>query len=312
MATCGQPTVTLVTPTFNQADFLEATIESVLGQDYPNIDFIVIDDGSTDATPEVLSKFNGRVRVCRHKNMGQVRTLNEGWGAARGKYLSYLSSDDLLEPNAISAMVAALESNAELVCAFPNSDLIDAQGRIIKRSVCKPFSLEQTLVSQECQIGPGAVFRRDAYQRIGGWDPSFRLAPDREFWLRLAREGTFHFDDRALAKYRLHVRATSYRVVSDEVTKEYIDVLDRFFESNPPADLLARRDEAYGHAFMVRARNAFRSGNFRGGWQHYAEACRLHPPLRSITVKGSLLRTVVSKPLRIAASRIRSLLNSRG
>ena len=99
------PLVSIVTPTYNQAEYLAETIESVLAQDYPNIEYIVLDDGSTDSTPEVLNRYSGRVRWERHDNMGQARTLNKGWAMSRGEFIGYLSSDDLLLPDAISKLV---------------------------------------------------------------------------------------------------------------------------------------------------------------------------------------------------------------
>src|SRR6185436_16378340 len=125
----SSPLVSIVTPTYNQAEFLAATLDSMLGQDYPNIEYIVLDDGSTDNTPEVLARYNGRVNWERQANMGQSRTLNKAWAQARGEYLGYLSSDDLLLPHAISTLVKTLQSQPDAVVAYCDFDLIDGNGR---------------------------------------------------------------------------------------------------------------------------------------------------------------------------------------
>lgn len=299
------PLVTLITPTFNQVNFVAATIESVLAQDYKDIEYIVLDDGSTDATPQILAQFSDRIAIERHENMGQATTLNRGWGKAKGKYLAYLSSDDLLDPSCISSMVAALESDPGLVCAFPNADLIDEYGRIIKKSVCRPFSLIDTVVLQECHIGPGAVFRKSAFDAVGGWRTDLKLAPDREFWMRLATEGGFHFDPRPLAQYRLHRASMSAQETSDEVSREYLKVLDIHYSGRPTTECVRRREEAYGRAYIILARNSFRSGRFSDGIRYYREACRLHRRLLKSSVNMSLLRTVISKPVRMVISKIR-------
>lgn len=302
------PLVTIVTPTFNQAKFVAETIESVLAQTYPNIEYIVLDDGSTDDTRRVLEPYRERATIESQTNMGQARTLNKGWGMARGKYLAYLSSDDVLYPDAISKLVEALESDPSRVCAFPDCDLIDEQSRMIKRTVCRPFDLVDLIVKQECYIGPGALFRRDAFEKVGGWKPELRLAPDREFWMRLARHGSFHFLTESLAGYRMHPRSISYSDVSEQTTMEYINVLDEFFsESDVPKEILARKDEAYGHALMILARNALRAGRIARGRHFYIQACKRYPDLRSVQYKLRLARHVVSKPARIALYRIRSL-----
>ena len=96
------PLVSIVTPTFNQASFLEQTINSILSQDYPFIEYIVINDGSTDETAYILEKYKNRLKFVNQKNLGQVSALNYGWSLCNGDILGYISSDDLLDNNAIS------------------------------------------------------------------------------------------------------------------------------------------------------------------------------------------------------------------
>ena len=302
------PLVSIVTPAYNQADYLAETIESVLAQDYPNIEYIVLDDGSTDSTPEILSRYSGRVRWERHDNLGQARTLNKGWAMSKGAIIGYLSSDDILYPGAIRKLVEMLDGDEFIVCAFPDSDLIDHQSRVVKKSVCRPFNLEELIVRQECYIGPGALFRRSAFDSVGGWKPELKLAPDREFWIRLAAHGRFELCHEVLAGYRMHPHSISYKDVSEDVGREYLWVLDQYFGvASLPSEIARRKSEAYGYAQLVLARNCFRSGRLQRGWQLYKEACRLHPPLGDASVKARILRNVVSKPVRIALSALRSL-----
>ena len=124
-----RPTVSIVTPAYNQADYLAETIDSVLAQDYPNLEYLVLDDGSTDTTPEVLQRYDGRLNWERHANMGQSSTLNKGWSQARGTYLGYLSSDDRLLPHAVSRLVDALDSHPEVSVVYCDFNLIDKHGR---------------------------------------------------------------------------------------------------------------------------------------------------------------------------------------
>ena len=309
-AQCSHPLVSIVTPTYNQAAFLRETLNSVLAQTYPRVEYIVLDDGSTDATAEILRQERRLTIAETHHNMGQARTLNKGWALARGKYIGYLSSDDLIYPQAIARLVDLLESNETIVCAFPDCDLIDIRSRVIKRNICKAFSLEDLVVLQECHIGPGALFRRDALEAVGGWDPALRLAPDREFWIRLAGLGRFAFCRETLAGYRMHAEAISYRDVSEDVGREYIRVLDQYFFGRlgtPEPSVLARRNEAYGYATLILARNCLRAGRWNRGLALYRQACLLHPPLGGLSTKIRLLRNVVSKPARTLLARMRSL-----
>jgi glycosyltransferase involved in cell wall biosynthesis len=307
------PLLTLVTPAYNQGHYLAETIDSVLAQDYDAIEFLVIDDGSTDSTPLVLASYAERVTTERQPNMGQVRTLNKGWERASGKYLAYLSSDDILYAGAVRKLIAALEADPGIACVYPDAHLIDEHSRVIKRNFCRPFDLAELVVKQECYIGPGAIFRRSAFQAVGGWKPELRLAPDREFWMRLATQGRIHFHQEALAGYRMHPRSISYKDVSEETSREYIRVLDDYFNSPMvPAHIAARKAEAYGYATLILARNRFRAGDLRRGTLLYKEACRLHPDLSRVGVKARLLRNVISKPARVALSGLRSALKATG
>ena len=302
------PLVSIVTPAYNQAEYLAETIESVLAQDYPNIEYIVLDDGSTDSTPDLMLRFAENIQGERHDNMGQARTLNKGWARSTGKYIGYLSADDLIYPNAVRKLVEMLEADDSIVCAFPDCDLIDNRSRVIRKNISKPFNLINLIVQQECYIGPGAVFRRSAFEDVGGWKPELKLAPDREFWIRLAKHGRLEMCNETLAGYRLHVQSISYKEVSEEVGREYLYVLDEYFRSGsvePDIDL--RKSEAYGYAHLLLARNCFRAGQLTRGTQLYREACRLHPQLSNIKVKVRIARNILSKPLRTALSAARSL-----
>lgn len=301
----GRPLVTIVTPTYNQANYLAETMESVLAQTYPAIEYIVIDDGSTDHTREVLAQYEGRVAWRTQPNAGQVRTLNSAWNQARGDYIGYLSSDDTLHPEAVARLVAHLEADRGAACAFPDADLIDSTSRIVRRRVCRPFDLAATLVEQECYIGPGALFRRSSYAAVGGWRTDLKLAPDREFWVRLARTGRIDFLPEVLAGYRIHPESISYKVFSEAASLEYIRVLDDYFAAGADPAVETRRDEAYGRAHFLIARNCYRGRDFARGHHHYAIARRLHPPLGSISARLSIVRTVVSKPFRAGIARLR-------
>ncbi len=191
MTSDPRPLVSIVTPTYNQADYLAETIRSVLAQDYPHIEYLVLDDGSTDETPAVLHQFDGQIQWERHDNMGQSNTLNKGWQRSRGKYLGYLSSDDRLLPNAISMLVDAIEARPDVSVVYCDFDLIDKSGRLVKKLVAPDFDRTQLVEELNCQPAVGALFRRTVFEQSGGWNPELRKIPDFEFWLRAARFGPF-------------------------------------------------------------------------------------------------------------------------
>ena len=300
--------VTLVTPTYNQVAYLPETLDSVLAQTHPALEYLVIDDGSSDETPAVMARYADRLIAIRQDNLGQAATLNKGWRQARGEYIGYLSSDDLLLPEAIARLVAVLDADPDVVCVFPNSDLIDARSRILRRAICRPFDQESTVVLQECYIGPGALFRRHAFEAVGGWRPEMRLAPDREFWIRLAALGRIEFLPESLALYRTHPESTSFSAASETVSQEYLRVLDDFYaRPSVPERLLRRKSEAYANASLLLARNALWRGEFGSAVRRYREACRQHPPMRGLRTLWKLLRQGASRPAKVVYTRLTRL-----
>lgn len=307
-----KPLITIITPSFNQAQFVAETIHSILSQDYAAIEYRVVNDGSTDSTDGVVKKIlTDKFQYLSQANRGQSRTLNEQWSKSNAKYLAYLSSDDLLDPAAISKAIAVLEADDGVVCVFPNTQVIDGAGQIIKRSVGRPFNLEDLIVRQECHIGPGAVFRRSAFEKVGGWRADLRLAPDWEFWMRLSREGRFHYIDEPLAYYRLHANSYSVKETSHQQSLEYLSVLDRYFSNEVPHLISARRDEAYANANIIIARNAFRRGDFSQGFRYLAKARELHSRSINPSTIVKLIRNVISKPIRVTVFNVKKFLGGK-
>src|SRR5258705_5071646 len=134
MSSC-LPTVSIIIPSYNHADYLSQAIDSVLAQDYAAVELIVLDDGSTDATREVLERYKGRFYSETQANIGQAATLNKGWKIARGDILGKLSADDTLLPTAISEAVRALMDNPRALVAYPDFQLIDPDSAPVKNVV---------------------------------------------------------------------------------------------------------------------------------------------------------------------------------
>lgn len=179
------PLVSIVTPAYNQAEYLAAAMTSVLEQDYPALEYIVIDDGSRDDTlavaRAVAETHPERVQVLTQANAGQAATLNRGWAMARGEILAYLSSDDALCPGAVRTMVQALQSRPEVGVAYCDFWLVDPQGRRVRAHVSQEFDVQAMQVGLVCHPGPAAFFRRSVFETTGGWDVRRRQVPDFEF-----------------------------------------------------------------------------------------------------------------------------------
>jgi len=195
--------VSVVTPVRNGERFIEQTIRSVLSQNYPHVEYIVADGGSTDGTPEILARYRDRITIVRGPDGGQADALNRGFALARGDILGWLNADDMYAPGAIAAAVESFERNTDADVVYGAADHIDDEGNVIDAYPVEPFDA-QTL-SRRCIIcQPAAFVRRRAMAGAGGLDPGLHYALDYDLWIRLSRTKRFVKIDRLLAQSRMH------------------------------------------------------------------------------------------------------------
>jgi len=275
------PLVSVLTPAYNRAELLPETIESVLGQGYPRLEYLVLDDGSTDDTPAVAARYAGRIRYLRHSNMGEARTVNRGFAEAQGELVAVVNSDDPVRPGFVAAMVAALEAKPETLVAYPDWELIDRDSRVIERHRTPEHDFELMVAANWCYIGPGAMFRRRLIELIGGRDVQFRQIGDLDFWLRAGLHGPFVHVPEVLATWRRHPASLSVADISEEKVAEYVRVMERFFERpGLTPELLRLRPQALAMAHHIAALKTMwhRRPLAR---RHLLRSLRLHPTLRS-------------------------------
>jgi glycosyltransferase involved in cell wall biosynthesis len=269
--------VSIVIPAYNHADFLAQAIDSVLAQDHP-VEVIVLDDGSTDNTREVLACYDARIHWETQPNMGQAATLNKGWAMARGELLGYLSADDFLYPDAIRKSVAALAAAPDAVVSYCDFDLVDPAGRRTRRVRRKAFSLERMLTTLDCPPGPGALFRRSAFEAAGGWNPRLHQIPDFDYWLRLARYGRFIHIPEALAAWRIHPGSQSFATVGAERAAESVRVISDFFATSElDAEIAALRPRSLASAHLYCAQLHARAGRYGAATSNLLAAQKLFP-----------------------------------
>jgi len=274
------PRVTIVTPTYNQAQYLAETVDSVLAQDYPDVQYIVIDDGSTDDTREVLRSYDGRIQWESQENQGQAATLNKGWAMASGEIIGYLSSDDTLKANAVSESVRCLLDHPEAVLVYPDFELIDADSRVVRTFRTREFSYQELAVDLVCQPGPGALFWKKNFYAIGGWNSDLKQIPDFEYWLRLSQRGDFKRLPRVLASSRIHEASQSFRVVSIERAMEPVDCMTKLIRAGQiRLDSAKLSRWSIASAYLLSFRILFRSGLFRAGVVSLFNAVMLRPGL---------------------------------
>jgi hypothetical protein len=198
------PRVSIVTPSFNQAAFLEETIQSVLGQDYPDLEYMVIDGGSTDGSLEIIEKYAERLAYwVSEKDNGQADAINKGLARTSGEIVAWLNSDDTYLPGAIQAAVAALQACPECGLVYGDVLAVDGQGKPQNLIRYGDWGLDGLL--QFRIIGQPAVFmRRSILAQAGELDTRFDYLLDHHLWLRIAKLAPIQYVPQTWATARFH------------------------------------------------------------------------------------------------------------
>jgi glycosyltransferase involved in cell wall biosynthesis len=182
------PLVTVVTPSYNQGRFIRETIESVLAQEYPNVEYIVIDALSTDETAAVCAEYAGRLTFISEKDRGQSDAINKGFKLARGEIVAWLNSDDVFLPGAIEHVVEAFLREPELGAVYGEGYQIDIDGNVKQRfSVTEPFNLWKLVYMSDYILQQTVFFRRDVFDDVGLLDESLHYGMDWEILMRIGK-----------------------------------------------------------------------------------------------------------------------------
>lgn len=224
------PKVTVVTPAYNQGIFLRDTIESVLSQDYPNIELIVLNDGSTDNTEEICREYDGKIRWETQKNMGQTPTINKGWRMSDGEIVTWLNSDDTYLPGAVKEGVDYLLSHPETGIVFADSIFTEADGTPLHRTrPVPPFNYKKFVASCENPISqPSSFIRRSVVEKAGELDPKYFYFMDWDFWLRAGLHTRIDHVDAVWSTYRLHAESKTVSQ-SKKAAPELTYMYEKFF-----------------------------------------------------------------------------------
>ena len=250
----GVPLVSVITPTYNREEFLRDTIESVLTQDYPRIEYIVLDDGSTDGTRELLRQYSGRLRWASHQNMGETATVNAGFSMAKGEYLAIVNSDDPILPGLVSAGVDRMARESDLLVVYPDWLMINEKSDVLQHMQVYEYNFINMLRWHHCLPGPGALIRREAIDLVGGRDPRYRYVADFEHWLRIGLCGPLARLPGYLATFRVHGSSASVSQRGAEMAEEHIQLMDNFFaRPGIPPSAHRVKAEAYSAAYYIAA-----------------------------------------------------------
>jgi len=245
MSKSSPPDVTVVTPSFQQASFIEETIQSVLAQRGVKIEYLVMDGGSTDGTLEILEKYRSRLQYLSEKDQGQTDAINKGFQRAQGRILAYLNSDDTYLPGALAKAVRFLDEHTEFAMVYGEGYHVDAQGRFLERYYTEPFDFQR--LAEVCFIcQPTAFVRREVLTTVGYPDVNLQYCMDYDYWIRIGKRYAVGYLPDYLATSRLQPenKTLSSRVpVHQEILRQI-----HYHYGRVPARWIA----AYSHVLVER------------------------------------------------------------
>ena len=256
------PKVTIVTPSYNQGHSLEETVRSVLLQGYPNLEYIIIDGGSTDNSVEIIRKYQKWLAYwVSEKDRGQTHAINKGFARATGDICAYLNSDDVYLPDALLNVARLFEQHPEAALLYGDCQLIDESSRVIDLWPAADFDLLEFVF--RCYIPQQATFWRKSTQSdVGDFKNEMHFAFDYEMWLRIAARYRLQHAPLLLAQHR---KAEGTKTVStpEAFGGEIIGSLQTFFSSpDLPGEVKAIESDAYAFASIDHALLKFRNGRF--------------------------------------------------
>ncbi len=207
----GRPLVSIVTPSFNQAPFLEFTMRSALEQTYPHVEYIVMDGGSDDGSASIIERYADRLKHWQSRpDKGFADAIRRGFEHAAGEIMAYLNSDDLLAPDAVEKAVAYLRRHPEVDMVYGDRVCIDDRNRLLYHKASLPWFAATPyaayILSQE-----SCFWRRSAYERVGGMNDALRFAIDYDLFSRFAKSGRFAHVRGLWGFFRKHASSKTIR-----------------------------------------------------------------------------------------------------
>lgn len=242
--------ITILTPSFNQAQYIRATIDSVLSQDFPDFEYLVVDGGSNDGTVDILKSYSDpRMRWISERDKGQTDALNKGLRATSGEILTWINSDDVLLPGSVRFMVETFATRPEIDMLYGDVNIIDSAGSVLYVSASDPLSLEAAVTGDFTVMQQGSAWRRRVTEQIGDFVEDLHFALDGEYWMRMKLAGfRLEYIPGIRAEFRMH---DASKTIS--LRRRFIDdwkkVLDRLY-ADPTLPEHVRRYQPVAQEFL--------------------------------------------------------------
>jgi len=294
-------TVSVVIPCLNRVSFLGPTLQSILQQDYPYIECIVIDGGSTDGTVEILRSYGNLIKWISEPDKGHADAINKGWHMSHGEILAWLNADDVwVVPDAVSKMVAYLEAHPEVDVVYGDCGAIDADGNVVGKSYLHEWDLEYAVEHcDHCIPQPAAFIRRSILEKVGWLDTDFYQKKDHELWLRIGLVGKIQHVPILVAHAR-NIKGLSFKGKS--AATACIQLTEKFFSlPNVPQSLQEKKQRTLSNSYVVGMHYGFLGGCYwRIVWPYSLKAVTADPSNVADVLKRNIIihAEIISSPFR--------------
>ena len=270
--------ISVIIPVFNGEKTIKETIDSILNQTFKDIEIIIINDGSTDATLATIKEISdSRIKVFSYSNAGLSASRNRGISQAKGEYISFIDADDLWTPDKLELQWQALQKNPQATVAYSWTDYIDQSSKFLKpgrRIKVNGDAFSKLLVTNFLENGSNPLISKEALEKVGGFDESLTAAEDKDMWLRLAANYEFVCVEKPQILYRTSTTSMSTNLNRQEA--ESLKVIERAF-SNPKAEKLQHlKKQSLSHLYQYltfkaieaspKQRHTFTAINFLWNW----------------------------------------------
>lgn len=254
----SRPRVSVITPTYNRADFIGEAVESVLAQTLGDFELLVVDDGSTDNTREIMQPYleDPRVHYFEQENRGQSGARNTALAQAKGEFICFLDSDNTWEPDKLERQLVVMELHPEVDIVYGDIITINEQGDEISRDNMRRYSgrIVALLLRDNFVSINTSMIRRHCFDEVGNFDETERFATDYDLWLRFSAHYRFHY----LPAYLTHYRMMENQLSSDKTNRFRANqrALNHFLDQHPDAVSWRERLQGWSHFYARKARNA--------------------------------------------------------